>query len=300
MDLNQRNINLINAAAVTNWTVGSGSYNSFHDRLTMKNTNCQTGQAVYSWLGAMPVMQAFTGELQKQLIESADWTVKNVEYQMAWPIKRIEIERDQYGIYAPMIQEAGFNGKVHPDQLLAERLKAGFVEKGYTGQAFFSANQKHVKGVDKDKFTNNMTKKLTGEYFSTARAMLKKIKAPGGRPFNVGSKLVLMVSPDNEAMGEAILEAQFAAGGATNTSYNKAELVVNEFLDGPEWFLANVNGMARPMIFQEEKPTKFTYWTADSDYSVMQRKEFLYEAYGVYTVNYGLPQRIIGSTGADA
>jgi phage major head subunit gpT-like protein len=108
------------------------------------------------------------------------------------------------------------------------------------------------------------------------------------------------VSPDNEAMGEAILEAQFGANGATNTSYNKAELVVNEFLDGPEWFLANVNGMARPMIFQEERATKFSYWTADTDYSVMQRKEFLYEAYGVYTVNYGLPQRIIGSTGADA
>ena len=300
MDLNARSINAINAAAVTNWTVGSDAYNSYVPELAMKNTNCQSGAAVYAWLGSLPVMQPFTGELQLQTIESADWTVKNAEYDMSWEIKRIEIERDTFGVYSPMIKEAGFNARMHPDQLLAERLTNGFTEKGYTGAAFFSANQKHVKSTDKDKFTNNFTKKLTGEYFSTARKMLKQIKKPGGMPFNVGSQLVLIVSPENEAMGEAILEAQFGAAGATNTNYKKARLVVNEFLDGPKWYLANMNGMARPFIFQEEKATKFTYWTADNDYSVMQRKSFVYNAYGVYAVNYGLPQRIIGSTDADA
>ena len=300
MDINATSIGALNRAAITVWKRGYEGYQSYAKRLCMVNTDCKTGQAVYAWLGNLPSMRVFSGDLEKQTVESADWTVKNGEFAMGWDIPRLAIQRDQFGVYSNLFAEASERAAWHPDQLMAALLKGGFSQKDYTTKNFFDSDKSHVKGTTKGKFTNKSTKKLTADYFAAGRAALAAVKDPGGIPFNVKPSLALVVSPDNMAMGEKIIQATLVGGGDTNTNAGKAELIVNEFLDGPEWFLINTAGSAKALIWQEEIPTAFTSKTDPKDENVFKNEVFSYKAYGVYTLNYGLPQRIYGSTGADA
>ena len=55
-------------------------------------------------------------------------------------IERTKIEDDQYGVYAPMMEQMGRAAKVHPDQKLLFLLANGFTIDCYDRQPFFDAD----------------------------------------------------------------------------------------------------------------------------------------------------------------
>lgn len=299
MDITPTNISTLNRSSVTVWKRGAASYDSFAQRLAAQTTTT-TGEAIYSWLGAMPALKLFLKELEFATLASNRWSVKTQEWGIGWNIKKLEIIRDLYGQYAPMFEQNGLLATVHPDKLLAERLVAGFVEKGYTGGAFFSANQNHATGVAKNKFTNFFTKQLTPTYFGQAIASMGKILAPDGTPFNLVKKWVLLCGEDNRSAAEDILELETLSGGGKNKYYKRAELEVTPFITGSHWFLINQGMPFKGMVQVNEIPITFTAKTDPQSDSVFRTESFDYKSYGVLAVDYGLPQVIWGSTGADA
>jgi len=52
-------------------------------------------------------------------------------------VPREDIERDNYGVFAPLMQEMGYAAATHPDQLIFKLLADGFTTKCYDGQNFF-------------------------------------------------------------------------------------------------------------------------------------------------------------------
>lgn len=258
-----------------------------------------TGEAVFAWLGNLPAMKPFKNELEKQTLATSDWTVRTQEYAMGYSIPSLAIKRDQFGIYNPVFSAAGQRAGEHADYMLAQRLIAGFTQKDYTGKNFFDEDKLFVKGA-KALFTNKSTKKLTLPYYRAARQMLRTIKDPSGYPLHGAPTFSLIVSPELEGDAKDIIQADKLANGGSNTEYNSAKLEVWNFLTGSYWFLAVNNSALKPLINLDEiKLDLFAKQDPNSE-AVFNRNEFEYKAYAVNKIDFGLPQLIFGSTGADA
>ena len=70
---------------------------------------------------------------------------------------------------------------------------------------------------------------LTAANFEATRAIMRNLKADGGRPLGVRPTLI-MVGASNEAAAKALFEAQFLSGGGSNPNYNAVKVLVNPWM----------------------------------------------------------------------
>lgn len=269
---------------------------------TMRTT-ATTAEGVYGWLGAIPSMREWLGDAVIQNLKTHEYRLPNKEFELTVGVDRVDIERDNLGVYSPFLTAMGASARQHPDQLLADTLLGGFTQKCYTGKNFFDTNHEPVKG--KLKFTNLGTKKLSAANFEAARANIKNRRNAEGRPMNLGKDLVLIVSPTYEAEARRILTAELVQGdqaAISNVNKGTARLEVWPLLAASEhaWFLMDVGQVIKPFIFQMEKETQFHNADDPNSLEVMLKKRFIHQAEGRYNVGYGLPELAWGSTGADA
>ncbi len=266
---------------------------------------------IYHWLGAVPGMRKLLGEVVIKNLVASNYTITNDEYEDTIAVKQADIERDTYGIYNPLFQAMGQAAAEHPDELLATLLIAGFTATDYTGDTFFADVHKHRVGSALNTFDNKMTEKFSANGYIAARKKMRSILNEEGRPMNLGRKLLLIVSPTYESTALQVLNAELvgqlnadgsAIAAVSNVQKGTAELLVWSRLaaDEHKWFLMDVGQPVKPVIFQEEKAVALTSLTAPDADHVLKKHEFLYQGYGRYSVGYGLPQLIVGSTGADA
>jgi phage major head subunit gpT-like protein len=263
-------------------------------------TTSTSAEEKYGWLGAIPGLRELIGEVQIRNLVDSNFGIENKEFEVTIAVKRKDIERDNFGIYNPLMTAMGISARTHPDELLFASLLAGFTTRGYTGSFFFSANQEPQKG--KTKFSNLGTKKLSDANFQTARENIKSRLNAEGKPMNLGSDLVLVVSPTYEATARQIVVSDLVGGGNTNVNKGTARLEVCPLLAASPhaWFLLDLGYPVKPFIYQVEKETQFNSLTDPNSERLIIQQEFLYQAYGRYNVGFGLPELAYGSTGVDA
>ena len=228
-------------------------------------------------------------------------------------MKEIDITSDHLGLYSSLFANLGDVAAQHPDELVSSLLLGGFDTKCYTGKNFFDANHEPVKG--KTKFTNKATYKLSPLSFDAARTNLKGRLNAQGRPMNLGRKLVLVVSPQNETMGKQILQADFiqqtaqngqgavvSSAAVSNTRKGDATLKVwPQLAATPDaWFLLEVGYVMRPILFQTHTMPRIVAVNQPNDSWVVLHHTFLYQAYGIYNAGYGMPEFAFGSDGSTA
>lgn len=262
------------------------------------------GEVDYGWMTAIPGMKELKGSADVTGVELVNWVLRNKEYERTLALKEKDIERDQLGIYTERLRLLADAGARHPDELLADLMLDGFSTKDYTGKNFFDTAKKHSPS-GKGGFDNKLTDELAASSFEEARQMLRTMSithADGTETkLNLGRDMVLVVSPANESVGRQILVAERDSNGATNVNRGTARLEVWGYLgDSPKWFLLDAGYPVKPFAFQEEKPVTIAGCTDPEDSYVLLNHEYLYQAYGRYTMGYFLPQLCIGSTGADS
>jgi phage major head subunit gpT-like protein len=314
MQIHQANLSLLfkNLRVIFDAAYQAGT--PFYPQFTLRVPSATT-QEVYKWLGAVPGMRELVGEIVINNLTSHGYTIVNKEFESTVGIKQADIEQDTYGIYSPMFAAMGESAAQFPDELVSGLLINGFSTKCYTGKNFFDLNHSRVKG-DKGVFSNVSTAKLSVAAFEAARLALKSMRNAAGRPMNLGRKLILVVSPKNEALGRQILQADFVQQTATNTggtpgtaiaaaavsNVNKgtAELVVWPQLAAAEdaWFVLETGFVMRPLIWQVNLETKLVAANQPNDFNVITKHEFLYQAYGRFNAGYGLPEFAFGSDGS--
>lgn len=274
----------------------------FWNKIAMKTTST-SAEELYAWMGAVPGLQEMVGEIALNNISANDWIIKNKEWGDAIAVGRKDIERDRLGIYSPLFTALGEAAGEHPDELLASLLLNGFTAKDYTGSAFFAEGKKHEPNNSKSTtFANKMTKKLTEAHYSTAKRMLKSMKNGAGRPMNLGKDLVLVVSPELEDTALKLVKASTVSTGGENVQKGSARVeVFNRLADSAAWYLMDAGKAVKPFIFQEEVAPELNAQTeAGTSERVLLTATYLYAAYARHNAGYGMPQLIIGSTGADA
>lgn len=100
-------------------------------------------QSTYPWLGRTTRFREWLGERVIQALETHAYTIVNKNFEDTIAIDRNDIEDDTYGVYEPIIEQLGWDTKVHPDMLLFQMIKSAVSSPasvvGYDGQPFFSA-----------------------------------------------------------------------------------------------------------------------------------------------------------------
>ena len=99
-----------------------------------------TAEQKYGWLGKITKFREWIGERQYQNLVAHDYAIKNKTFENTVTVSREEIEDDQYGVYAPVMEQLGQDAALHPDELVFGLLKAGFTTPCYDGQYFFDTD----------------------------------------------------------------------------------------------------------------------------------------------------------------
>lgn len=106
-----------------------------------------TSQENYGWLGEIPGLREWIGERFIQNLEAHDYSIKNKDYELTVGVDRNKFQDDEYGIYAPMMEQMGFSARSHPDELVFALLAAGFTTECFDGQFYFDTDHPVGDGV---------------------------------------------------------------------------------------------------------------------------------------------------------
>jgi phage major head subunit gpT-like protein len=91
-----------------------------------------TSQTIYPWLGRTTGFREWVGDRVLQALEAHTYTIVNKTFEDTVGIERERIEDDQYGVYAPVIEQLGWDAKTHPDQLIFGMMKAAVTGSAVT------------------------------------------------------------------------------------------------------------------------------------------------------------------------
>jgi len=298
MQINQKSLKAVFTGFKTLFLVAFQGAKPQWEKIAMKTTSTNA-QEVYTWLGALPGMKKLVGEVVIENLSASQLTIVNDEFESTVAVKRAEVERDNVGLYTPVMQSLGLAAAQHPDEMVGDLLSDGFSKKDYTGKNFFDTGKKHEPDNKKSTtFDNKGTKVLNGTSYGVAKKSLRSLKNARGRSMKIGQNLMLVVPPALEDVAREILQAERTDGGKTNIQKGTADLLVYPDLKtDTEWFLIETGMPVKALIFQEEvKPELNSQTSEDSDH-VFTKKEYLYQAYSRCNAGYGLPQLAYGSTG---
>ncbi|HXZ87643.1 MAG TPA: Mu-like prophage major head subunit gpT family protein [Candidatus Binataceae bacterium] len=145
---------------------------SYYERIAtvVRSTSRQT---TYPWLGRTTRFREWLGERVVQALETHSYTIVNKDFEDTVSISRNDVEDDNYGVYEPVIEQLGWDAKVHPDVLLFSMIKNAVTTPssvlGYDGQPFFSAAHPvgplAAGGDARDSSASNINSSGSGAYW---------------------------------------------------------------------------------------------------------------------------------------
>src|SRR5260370_15685836 len=121
---------------------GSERPPSYYDQITsvLRSASRKTP---YPWLGRTTKFREWLGGRVVQALETHAYTIVNKNFEDTVAIDRNDIEDDTYGAYEPVIEQLGWDTKVHPDMLLFAMIKDAIANPnnvvGFHRVPFFSA-----------------------------------------------------------------------------------------------------------------------------------------------------------------
>lgn len=179
-------------------------------------------QTTYPWLGRTTKFREWLGARVIQALEAHSYTIVNKDFEDTISISRNDIEDDNYGVYEPVIEQLGWDTKVHPDSLLFSMIKNAVTTPssviGFDGQPFFSAT--HPVGPlgaandARDTMASNVNTSGSGLYWfllDASRAV---------RPFIFQLRREYAMTRMNTLTDEAVFtrrEFRFGVDGRANT-----------------------------------------------------------------------------------
>lgn len=94
----------------------------------------------YAWLQSMPRLREWVGDRQIKALAAGRYSIRNRPFEGTVSVPRADIERDNYGIYTPLMAELGYSAATHPDELVFGLLAAANTSVCYDGQYFFDTD----------------------------------------------------------------------------------------------------------------------------------------------------------------
>lgn len=291
------------------------------DQYALVHNSGRVEQVIHRWMNGISQVREFKGNRVANNLSTSGFTLANQGWEDTVSIPRVDIERDQYGVYEPMVARLAQTAKLHRDllgaQFLSNALSSGASYLAYDGIAFYGNHTAgNVGRVTSAQFNNKSTNPLTGPALQTAIAALKNRRDTKGNKLAaaIRSKPLVVVHPSNLFTIQQLANSAFfpitqpGSGASSGTSQAAAgqnplqgafDFIVEPYLTTEtEWHVMLRDPLYRAIIFQLEKdiemlapPTYFNAQWSDQDQFVIGTRAF-------YTVGAGLPEFAYGSTGA--
>ncbi|MGX2968797.1 Mu-like prophage major head subunit gpT family protein [Ursidibacter arcticus] len=116
--------------------------------LLAMRVSSSTKTNTYGWLGFFPKMSEWVGERQIKKMQAQAMAIENKLFESTVGVPRTDIEDDQVGLFAPMVQQAGQSAAELPDDLVFGLLAKGKSTLCYDGQNFFDTDHPWYAEVD--------------------------------------------------------------------------------------------------------------------------------------------------------
>lgn len=120
------------------YNTGFASYGPMWNKVATKVPS-STKSNTYGWLRDFPRLREWIGDRQVKSLAEGSYAIENKPFEATVGVKRTDIEDDNLGIYAPMMQGLGQSASEFPDELIFTLLGAGFDTPCWDGQNFFDA-----------------------------------------------------------------------------------------------------------------------------------------------------------------
>ena len=271
----------------------------------------------HRWMKGFPQMREFVGARVINNVDSAGFAVSNKKWEDTVGIQRVDLERDQWGVYSPLVGRIGQQAKQHRDKLTFELMSDAIVGTSsatlcYDNAQFYGA---HTRTKTAFNYNNKGTAALaSGSLQSAIISLRKRTDNEGAKLAAATAKPLLIVPPDLEFTASQLANQTFtvqtAPGASTTQSTSNYgaqgenilkgmfDFVVSPWLKtATEWHLTLVDPMFKPVIFQLEQDIEILAW----DKFLTRYAEFDEFTWGVralYNVAMGIPEVSFGSTGA--
>ena len=175
-----------------------------------------TLETQYPFMGLVPQLKEWVTERKNVSVTSYSYTIQNKDYELSIQVERNKILDDQYGLYAPMVEEIGRSAKKWPDIQIASLMQRGVTELCYDNQHFFDTQHPidmltPTAGVQSNYYT---TTPLNVDNYAKVRANMMSLVGENGLPLGVIPGL-LVVPPQLEPQARAILHADYVLSQGT-------------------------------------------------------------------------------------
>lgn len=139
MDLNSAELQRLFIGYKANFQQGMSSLGETANTYAQLATVVPSKNAaeIYPWLKTLPKMREWLGDRVVNALGSAQFSIRNRKFEHTEGVPREDIERDNYGLYAPLMTEMGRLASEHPNELSIEILESNPL--CYDGQNLFDA-----------------------------------------------------------------------------------------------------------------------------------------------------------------
>ena len=279
----------------------------------------------HRWLQGFAGVREFIGARVINNVSSQGFTVANKKWEYTLGIKREDLERDQWGVYTPLIARQGQVAALHRDVLTFGNLSSALTGSSAYGAVlaydninFYGNHNSTGRVVPFNNLMNGSgawggTSALNESGLTYAINQLRNRRDFAGNVLAAATgKPLLIVPPNLEYTARKLLEmswfpsTQPGSGASSSTSQaaasenvlkGAAELIVSPYLlTTTEWHLTLVDPIFKPIIFQLEQELEFLAWD-----KFLQRyaeyDEYTWGTRALYNTSVGLPEMAIGATG---
>jgi phage major head subunit gpT-like protein len=240
----------------------------------------------YGWMKRLLKMRKWEGPRLIQNLDTHAYLLENEPYELTVGVSKRDIRDDQVGVFNPLVQEMGRQGKKWPDQTLKLLLQLGTTQNGFDDVPFFSAlHPLNPAGNQQNNFTATA---LNAANFAAVRTAMRGYTGEDGEPLGVNPQL-LVVPPALEDTANTIVTAAFGSSGASNVQQGQAKvLVVPEIANqATTWYVADDSAPIKPLIWQLRAAIQFAQLTDVTDENVFMLNQFIWGLEGEGVAGFG-------------
>jgi phage major head subunit gpT-like protein len=243
----------------------------------------------YPWLGAMPVVQEWLGEVTAEEIADYDYIIKNRDYVASVLISQNHIDDDQTGVLATLAQQLASRIMRHPEKLIVDAIINGDSNTAYDGVAFFS-NVSGARTIDNLLAgTGPALDKLEADLNSALVAMAT-FADDKGAPLGIrGDTIVCPMALENDfrRLVQSTSDPTASGGIETFNPYAGRFSVIGDPRldadDANDWYLMATNEPVKPLIYQLRQAANSNMEKAPGT------KQWIFSADYRGAVGYGIP-----------
>ena len=180
----------------------------------------------HRWMKGLTGMKEFVGARQVNNVDSTGFSLSNKVWEDTLGIRRVDLERDQYGIYTPLVARIGQVAKQHRDKLVFEQLSDAIASAtraatlAYDDQAFYGT---HTRSTTAYNYTNLVTGSggaLSEGSLTTGIINLRKRTDDKGNKLAAASaKPLLIIPPDLEYTANKLLNLSWYPSTPISTAH---------------------------------------------------------------------------------